>query len=244
MSGGAFVLDIEGYEGPIDVLLALAREQKVDLVHVSILQLAEQFLEFVSHARRHQLELAADYLVMAAWLAYLKSRLLLPVPRNDEEPSGEEMAAALQFQLRRLEAMQEAGRRLMERPRLGRDFFARGAPEALSTVVRPVFDVTLHDLLRAYGEHRRRTSVTTLEIIPSEVYSVESALQRLGEMLGRTPDWTTLSHFLPEGLKGPFSRRSALCATLIASLELARQGKLSLRQDGGPYSPIYLRGAS
>lgn len=238
------VLDIDGFEGPIDVLLALAREQKVDLVHVSILQLANQFLEFITHARRHQLELAADYLVMAAWLAYLKSRLLLPMPRNDEEPSGAELAAALQFQLRRLEAMQEAGQRLMERPRLGRDVFPCGSPKAIQTVARPVFDVTFHDLLKAYGEHRRRTSVTTLEITPSTSYSVDEALKRLSGMMGAIPDWETLTFFLPEGLRNSFARRSALCATLIASLELARQGKVEVRQDGGPYSPIYLRGMS
>ncbi|MEO5374076.1 MAG: segregation/condensation protein A [Alphaproteobacteria bacterium] len=240
----ALVLDIDGFEGPIDVLLALARDQKVDLIHVSILQLADQFLAFIAVARRNQLELAADYLVMAAWLAYLKSRLLLPEPRNDQEPSGAEMAAALQFQLRRLEAMQEAGRQLMARPRLGRDVFGRGAPEGVDVVTHGVFDVTLYDLLKAYGEHRRRISVTTLEIVPTELYSMDDAIRRLTEMLGHVPEWTILSRFLPTGLRGRLLRRSALAATFLASLELARQGRLEVRQEGGPYSPIYLRSSA
>lgn len=238
----ALVLDIDGYEGPIDVLLALARDQKVDLIHVSILQLADQFLAFIARARRNQLELAADYLVMAAWLAYLKSRLLLPAPPGDQEPSGAEMAEALQFHLRRLEAMQQAGRALMERPRLGRDVFARGAPEGVDLINRSVFDVTLHDLLKAYGEHRRHISVTTLAIVPTDLYSMDEAVRRLGEMIGATLDWTVLARFLPPGFERGLKRRSALAATFLASLELARQGRLEVRQEGGPYSTIYVRG--
>ncbi|MFN3075887.1 MAG: segregation and condensation protein A [Alphaproteobacteria bacterium] len=239
------VLDLDGFEGPIDVLLTLAREQKVDLKHVSILALAEQFLAFIAQVRRHQLELAADYLVMAAWLAYLKSRLLLPTLAPDDEPSGPEMAAALQFQLMRLQAIQERGLALMERPRLGRDFFARGTPEGLGVVARPVFNVTLYDLLKAYGEHHHRRSVTSLEIVPSGLYSVEEALRRLADRVGRLPGWQVLESFLPEGLSfgdaGALLRRSALCATFVASLELARQGRIEIRQDGGPFSPIHIR---
>lgn len=237
---GELVLDIDGFEGPIDMLLALARDQKVDLTRISILQLADQYLAFVTEARRVRLELAADYLVMAAWLAYLKSRLLLPEPET-EEPSGEDMAAALTFQLQRLEAMQEAGARLMARPQLGRDLFPRGAPEGLNIHRKSVFDVTLYDLLKAYGEHKRRQDNSTLRLAPTELYSLDEALKRLGDLLGRLPDWTTLSSFLPAGLHGgQLLSRSALAAYFTASLELAKAGKIELRQDGA-FTPLYLR---
>ncbi|MBF0562583.1 MAG: segregation/condensation protein A [Alphaproteobacteria bacterium] len=238
----ALVLNLDGFEGPIDVLLALARDQKVDLKHISILALAEQFVAFVAQARQNQLELAADYLVMAAWLAYLKSRLLLPVVRqSDDEPTGPEMAAALQFQLQRLEAMQDAGKALLLRPRLGRDFHARGSPEGIGAVTRPTFGATLYDLLKAYGEYHRRRSVTSLEIVPTELYSIEAALRRLNDMLGLALDWTLLEAFLPLGLSGALLRRSALCATFLVSLELTRQGRLEMRQDGGAFSAIRIR---
>lgn len=235
------LLALGGFEGPIDVLLQLARDQKVDLVHISILQLAEQYLAFIAEARREHLELAADYLVMAAWLAYLKSRLLLPPEPGDEEPSGEEMAAALQFQLQRLEAMQAAGAQLLERPRLGRDVFARGMPEGVSVVAHTIWDVGLYDLLRAYGDFKRRQGASQLEIEPLTLYSVDEAIKRLSRLLGTLPDWQTLRRYLPADIDDPLLRRSALCAHFIASLELAKQGKVELRQDGGPYSPIWLR---
>ena len=241
--GGApapFVVDIDGYEGPIDVLLALARDQRVDLARVSILQLADQYLAFVAEARRTSLELAADYLVMAAWLAYLKSRLLLPDLGDEDEPSGEEMAAALAFQLRRLEAMRDAGARLMARGCLGRDFFARGAPEAFAATTRTVFEVSLYDLLKAYGEQRRRAQSRTLTIDPTDYLSVEDALKRLRRLLSSAAEWENLWRFLPATLGGGVLARSALASTLAASLELAREGALTLRQSGA-YGPIYLR---
>ena len=234
------VVDLEGYEGPIDMLLALAREQKVDLTRISILRLADQYLDYIAAARHLRLEIAADYLVMAAWLAYLKSRLLLPQPPAPDEPSGEEMAAALTEQLRRLEAMQEAGVRLMARPQLGRDVFARGAPEGLPRVLVPVWDATLYDLLKAYGEGRARKEAGVLHIEPPELYSMDDALQRLARILGRMPDWRSLMSFLPQAIGDPLVWRSAVAATFAASLELVRSGKLQLRQDAA-FGPIFLR---
>lgn len=237
--GPDFRLDLDGYEGPIDILLQLAREQKVDLTRISILALAEQYLAFVRHAKCLRLELAADYLVMAAWLAYLKSRLLLPEADSDEEPSGAEMAAALRFQLQRLEAMQEAGRRLMARPRLGVEVFARGAPEPLMVVTRTSYQASLFDLLQAYALKAARVEATNLRIPPSGMYSVEQALQRLRGLLGVSPSWRTLASFLPPELQDGLLWRSALASTLAASLELCREGELRIRQDGA-FGPIYL----
>jgi segregation and condensation protein A len=235
------VVDLDGYEGPIDVLLALAREQKVDLTRISILKLADQFLAFIAAARRLKLEIAADYLVMAAWLAYLKSRLLLPQPPAPDEPSGEELAAALAQQLQRLEAMQQAGIRLMARPQLGRDVFRRGAPEGLPRVLVPVWDVSLYDLLKGYGDGRQRKEGAVLHIAPPELLSMDDALQRLSRMLGRIPDWRSLMSFLPPvGAGAGIVWRSAIAATFTASLELVRSGRLQLRQDS-PFGPIYLR---
>jgi segregation and condensation protein A len=234
------VVDLEGYEGPIDVLLGLAREQKVDLTRISILRLADQYLAFIMAARRLRLEIAGDYLVMAAWLAYLKSRLLLPQPAGPEEPSGEELAAALTHQLQRLESMQQAGARLMARPLLGRDVFARGAPEGLPRVLVPVWDATLYDLLKAYGDGRQRKEGAVLHIEAPELYSMDDALQRLSRILGRVPDWRTLMSFLPPTDGNGVVWRSAIAATFAASLELARSGKVQLRQDSA-FGPIYLR---
>jgi segregation and condensation protein A len=237
------VLDLDGFEGPIDVLLTLAREQKVDLTRISILDLADQYLAFVARARRLRLELAADYLVMAAWLAYLKSRLLLPEPEGEDEPSGAELAAALAFQLQRLEAMQNAGARLMGLPQLGREFFARGAPEEAPVVHTNVFQVTLYDLLSAYARQANRKTTSTLRIAPTELYSMDDALKRLGEMLGHVPDWRSITSFLPPGFLGGLRGRSAMAATFAASLELVRAGRAQLRQDG-VFGPIYLRANS
>jgi segregation and condensation protein A len=236
------VLELDGFEGPIDLLLTLARDQKVDLAKLSILALAEQYLTFMAHARKAQLELAADYLVMAAWLAYLKSRLLIPAQKSEDEPSGEELAAALQFQLQRLEAMRAVSERLMGRPRLGRELFARGAPEGLVLVKRPIFAATLHDLLRAYGSVRRAMDrPKVLEIEHFDLYSVDDAIQRINAMLGTVLDWTTLQTFLPPAMLDPLARRSALAATFVATLEMAKQGLLSVRQDGGTYAPIHVK---
>ena len=239
---GSFVVDLDGYEGPIDVLLTLAREHKLDLTKISILALADQYLEFVAKVRRSNFELAADYLVMAAWLAYLKSRLLLPDLGEEDEPTGEQMAAALAFQLRRLEAMQDAGQKLMARSHLGREFFRRGAPETFRALINPVLEVTLYDLLRAYGNQKRRIEGGTLHIEAFEIFTVEDALHRLQSLLGSSPDWESLWHFLPEGVLEGLVQRSAIASTFTASLELAREGKIKLRQSG-PFGPIYLKAA-
>jgi segregation and condensation protein A len=234
------VLELDGYEGPIDLLLALAREQKVDLAKISILALADQYLDFNARQRQLRLEIAADYLVMAAWLAYLKSRLLLPQPPEDDEPSATELAAVLEHRLRLLAAMQTAGSRLMSRPRLGHDVFTRGMPEGLAVVAVPVFEVGLYELLRAYGENRRRTLEAVLAIEPSAFHSVGDALKRLSSLLGQIPDWRELTSFLPEELRGELFLRSALAATFAATLELARRGRVELRQNR-TFGPIYLR---
>jgi segregation and condensation protein A len=233
------VLALDGYEGPIDLLLALAREQKVDLAKISILALADQYLDFIARQRQLRLEIAADYLVMAAWLAYLKSRLLLPQPPEDDKPSATELAAVLEHRLRLLAAMQTAGGRLMSRPRLGHDVFPRGTPEGLPVTV-PLYELGLYELLRAYGENRRRTVETVLAIEPSAFHSVDEALQRLSCVLGNVPDWRELTSFLPEELRGELFLRSALAATFTATLEFARRGQLELRQNR-TFGPIYLR---
>lgn len=238
----ALVLDLDGYEGPIDVLLTLAREQKVDLTKIKIVQLADQYLAFIAAARQLKLEIAADYLVMAAWLAYLKSRLLLPEPPEDA-PSGEALAADLAFQLQRLEAMQQAGVTLLARPRLGWDVFRRGMPEVIAADRKPRYEAALYDLLKAYADQRRRVDqLQMLRIAPTQLYSVEDALERLEARLGKLPDWEVLMSFLPDNLKDPVVIRSATASTFAASLELAKQGRLLLRQLE-TFGPIYLKAA-
>lgn len=240
-SDAAFTLDLEGYEGPIDALLQLARDQKVDITRISILALADQYLDFVMRAHKLRLELAADYLVMAAWLAYLKSRLLLPAPTEaEEEPSGPEMAAALRFQLQRLQAMQDAGQTLMAMPRLGRDVFPRGEPAPLRVVATTRYDLSLYELLRAYGRIQRPANENGLRIDGDELYSVDQALGRLRSLLGASPAWQDLLSFLPEALRGGLVWRSAVTATFAASLEMTREGQAEIRQDG-PFRPIYVR---
>lgn len=235
------VVDLGGFEGPIDVLLQLARDQKVDITQLSILALAEQYLAFVREARRLRLELAADYLVMAAWLAYLKSRLLLPEPDSEEdEPSGAEMAAALRFQLQRLQAMQEAGRKLMARPRLGQEVFARGEATELPVVTRTRFDCSLYELMQAYARQQPETRPSSLRVDPMDLFSVEQALGRLRRLLGVAPEWTTLVRFLPGEPSSGLQRRSAVAATFAASLELVREGQVELRQERS-FGPIFLR---
>ena len=240
-AGDRLFLDLQGFEGPLDLLLALARDQKVDITKISILQLAEQYLAFVSRARTLRLELAADYLVMAAWLAYLKSRLLLPRDESADEPSGAEMAAALTFQLKRLEALREAAGRLMARPQLGRDRFVRGAPERAPVVSATILEVSLFDLLSAYAGNRQRIGYSVLRIVePAELLSVEEARERLKALLGNLPDWTDLAAFLPDELREGLTARSAVASTLVASLEMARAGDLQIRQDRS-FGPILLR---
>jgi segregation and condensation protein A len=238
-SAGAFVVDLEGFEGPIDLLLALAREQKVDLAKISILALAEQYLAYIEQARSLDLEIAADYLVTAAWLAYLKSRLLLPQPTGDDEPSGEELAEALAWRLRRLDAIRRAAQELLARPRLGHERFARGQPEGLRVRRKSRFRLTLHELLQCYVEHRLKARDHTLILEPAPVVRVEDALKRLTRMLGG-PDWHNLLAFLPPGLGDERVRRSALAAHLAASLELTRAGMIEVSQ-ASPFGPIYLR---
>lgn len=238
------LLDLDGYAGPIDVLLELARDQKVDLKHIRILDLAEQYLEFVREARALRLELAADYLVMAAWLAYLKSRLLLPETGTEEEPSGAEMAAALKFQMQRLQAMRDAGEKLMLLPQLGQSVFGRGTPERLRTRTTTTWDATLFDLLKAYGRQRAKQGPKSLHIRPTELFSVDQAASWLSAMLGKIPGWRTLSSFLPHDLRqDPLLRRSALASTFAATLEMCKAGKLRIRQEG-TFGPIYLRSAA
>lgn len=234
-------LNIDGYEGPIDVLLQLARDQKVDLTQVSVLQLAEQYLGFVNQAQKLNLELAADYLVMAAWLAYLKSRLLLPPDeKEEEEQSPEQMAEALRFQLMRLEAMQQAGESLMARPQFGSDFFARGQGESFSIRRLPVYDISLYELLRAYANHRVRHDRSALRIEATRLYSVEDAVQRLSRVLGAVPEWQTLFSFLPSGLRKGLRLRSAVASTFAASLQLVKDGKAEINQ-ATTFAPIYFR---
>ena len=241
-NGDQLVLDLDGYEGPIDALLTLARQQKVDVTRISILELADQYLAFIASARRLSLEIAADYLVMAAWLAYLKSRLLLPETGDDEEPSAPELAQALRFQLQRLEAMQQAGQRLMARPLLGREVFARGAPEGTEVVRVPVYEVSLFEILKAYGDNRRRATGGHLTIEASELFNVADAVRRLAGLLGELPDWRSLMEYLPGSIGTGVVARSAIAATFAASLELAREGKVELRQSHH-LGPIYVRGA-
>jgi len=228
----AFVVDLEGYEGPIDILLAMAKNQKVDLAQISILSLATQYLQFVEAARKQNLELAADYLVMAAWLAYLKSKMLLPDMGDSDEPTGDEMAAALQYQLRRLQAMQDAGNKLVNRSRLGKNFFKRGEPEKFKTSINTIYELSLFELLKAYGEQKRRKEGSgPMQIKSFEIYTVEDALQRLRKLLGPIPAWQNLWSFLPEGLKDGLIIRSAIASTFAASLELAKEGRLTVRQS-------------
>ena len=234
------ILNLDGYEGPLDLLLNLARQQKVDLTHISILALAEQFLAFIESAKRVDMDVAADYLVMAAWLAYLKSRLLLPAAPGEDEPSAGEMAAALAHQLRRLDGMREAGARLMARPLLGQERFVRGRPEPTPVQRTNVYELSLYDLLKTYAGHEAHRQVSRMRVAPSEFHSLEEAYHRLARQLGEMPDWSLLMRFLPEGLSPGIGQRSAVAATFAASLELARLGKLRLRQLE-PFGPIYVR---
>jgi segregation and condensation protein A len=231
-------VDIEGWEGPLDLLLALARTQKVDLKQISILALVEQYLDYVEHAKSLKLELAADYLVMAAWLAYLKSGLLLP--RDPEiEPSPEELALRLQLRLERLNAMREAGARLMGGDRIGRDVFVRGTPEGLRTVRKALWQAEIYDLIAAYGQISARNRPVMHVVADREVMTLESAIERVSALVGSKIEWATIESFLPEGAQGRF-RKSALASSFLAALELARQGRVDLQQKS-PFAPLYLR---
>ena len=238
-----FMVDLEGFEGPLDLLLSLARAQKVDLTQISILALAEQYLTYIEAARKIRLEIAADYLVMAAWLAYLKSRLLLPEPEGPDEPSGEELAARLQFQLQRLQAMRNAAEQLLSRARLGIDVFQRGMPEGITVLRQSVWDCQLYELLRAYANQVQGAEVVPLAVKPPTPMTIDEALQRLRRIVGDMPDWASLEALLPGNLRTGFERRSAVAATMCASLEMAKSGHILIRQRQA-FGPILLKASS
>ncbi len=241
--GQALIVDVQGFEGPLDLLLELARHQKVDLRHISILALAEQYLLFIDQARRLHLELAADYLIMAAWLAYLKSRLLVPQPESDEETPPEELAARLAFRLQRLQAMREAAAQLMARNQLGRDVFARGMPEPLIVETTTEYADNLVDLLKAYAERRQReASHSNYHIKKLPTLSVKDARQILETLLGEMADWGRFDTWLSDYLMEPERRRTVVASSFTASLELVREGHLEIRQDRA-FEPIYMRKA-
>ncbi len=235
------IVDVEGFEGPLDFLLALARQQKLDLTKISMLALAEQYLAFIERARALRLELAADYLVMAAWLAYLKSRLLIPDMDDEDEPSGEELAALLAFRLRKLEAMRKAAATLMERSQLGRDFFLRGAPEDMSLNRKPHFEASLYDLLTSYAGLRQRQSVSLVHVRKREVWSLQEARDVLTRLVGGLSDWTPVDEILRSYLKMRDVRVTAMASSFAASLELVREGHLEIKQTDA-FGTIYMRG--
>lgn len=237
----ALIIDVDGFEGPLDLLLMMSRTQKVDLRKISVLDLARQYLGFVEKAKELRIELAADYLVMAAWLAFLKSRLLLPPDPTDEGPTGEELAAHLAFQLERLHSMREASARIMGRDQKGRDFFVRGVPEGVSRVRRITYTATLLDLMQAYARIRTKDEFRPYTMDRKHVLTMEQALERMRGLIGYAGDWTDLVSYLPEGWESdPAMRRSATAATFAASLELVKAGKIELRQ-GDIFSPIEIR---
>jgi len=236
----AFLVDVDGFEGPLDLLLELARRQKVDLARISILALAEQYLEFIEAARRVRLELAADYLVMAAWLAYLKSRLLLPEPPKGEEPSAADLASALADRLRRLEAIRRAADALTERARLGRDMFLRGAGEGLETTSSTRFRANLFDLLSAYARQRQKGAISKVTLRQRSVWSLAEAREALERLAGAALEWTVLDDFLIQFCVDPTTARTVRASAFSASLEMVREGRFHIRQDRA-FSPIWVR---
>lgn len=237
----ALIVDVDGFEGPLDVLLTLSRSLKVDLRKISILQLAEQYLVFVERARVLRIELAADYLVMAAWLAFLKSRLLLPPDPSDEGPSGEELAAHLAFQLERLQAMRDVAARLLGRDQLGRDIFARGAPDQVESTRRITWSASLMELMQAYARIRTHADFRPFAFDRRNIFTMEQALDRMRGLIGFAGEWSDLTAWLPEGWEGdPKRRRSAMAATFAASLELVKRGLAEIRQDQ-VFAPLQLR---
>jgi segregation and condensation protein A len=233
-------LDLDGWEGPLDLLLTLARSQKVDLAKISILALVEQYLAFISDAKKLKLEIAADYLVMAAWLAYLKSCLLLP-REQEADPGPEELAMRLQLRLQRLNAMREAGARLLAGDRIGRDVFVRGAPEGLRVVKTSAWSAELYDLISAYGSIRARNEPAVHIVGRRPVMTLDEALTRVERLLGMRLEWAEIRSFLPETQDSGY-RRSALASSFVATLELARQGKLRIDQRSA-FAPLFIRAA-
>lgn len=241
LAAEALIIDVDGFEGPLDVLLTLSRSQKVDLRKISVLHLAQQYLAFVEKAKQLRLELAADYLVMAAWLAFLKSRLLLPPDPTEDGPSGEELAAHLAFQLERLQGMRDAAARLMARDQMGRDFFVRGVPETVERIKKVTYTATLLDLMQAYARIRTRDEFRPFVMDRDSVYTMEEALGRMRGLIGFAGEWTDINTWLPEGWgDDPVKRRSATAATFAASLELVKEGKAEIRQDE-TFAPVQVR---
>jgi len=236
----SLMVDVEGFEGPLDLLLTLARQQKVDLAKISILALADQYLAFIEEARKMRLELAADYLVMAAWLAYLKSRLLLPEQHPAEGLSAEEMANALALRLRRLEAIRKFAEQLMNRPQLGRDVFERGQPEPIAEIKHPQWSATLYDLLSAYASRRQIQSRSVVRVPKRTVWSIAEAREALERLVGQGMDWSPLDQYLLAYLTDPATTATVLASSFAAALEMIREGRLEAHQQGA-FSPLYLR---
>jgi segregation and condensation protein A len=233
-------VDVGGYEGPLDLLLDLARRQKVDLSGISVLALAEQYLAFIETVREKRIEIAADYLVMAAWLAYLKSRLMVPQSPSDEEPSGEMMAALLQFRLKRLEAMRRAASQLMNRPRLGLQVYVRGLPEPITIHRRNLWEASLFDLLKAYATQRERSIPNDYQLKERTVWSLQEAREILQRLIGDSVDWVPMQTYLAQYLSSPEQRVTAMASSFASSLELVRQGHVELRQNLA-FGPLFVR---
>src|SRR5215471_10196783 len=236
----ALVVDVEGFEGPLDLLLTLARQQKVDLAKISILALADQYLAFIEEARKLRLELAADYLVMAAWLAYLKSRLLLPETQTEQGMSAAEMANALALRLKRLEAIREAATKLFERPQLDRDVFQRGEPEEIEEIKRPEWTATLYDLLSVYAAQRQRTALSRVRLAKRTVWSLAEARTTLERLIGASQEWTEIDRYLIEYVVDPEHRATAFASSLAATLEMVREGLIEVNQHAA-FAPVYVR---
>jgi len=236
----AMMVDVEGFEGPLDLLLTLARQQKVDLAKISILALADQYLAFIEAARKMRLELAADYLVMAAWLAYLKSRLLLPEPPSADGMTAEDMASALALRLRRLEAIRQVAEQLMHRPQLGRDVFQRGDPEPIAEIKRPEWSATLYDLLSAYAARRQTQARSFVRVPKRTVWSLAEAREALERLIGQSMDWSPLDQYLIAYLVEPSMIPTVLASSFAAALELIREGRMEAHQQGS-FTPLYLR---
>ncbi|HYZ45374.1 MAG TPA: ScpA family protein [Xanthobacteraceae bacterium] len=236
----ALVVDVEGFEGPLDLLLALARQQKVDLAKISILALADQYLAFIEEARKLRLELAADYLVMAAWLAYLKSRLLLPETNAPEGQSAEDMAIALALRLKRLEAIRDVAERLFGRAQLDRDVFRRGQPEPIAHIKHPQYSATLYDLLSAYAQQRQKAALAHVRLAKRTVWSLAEAREALERLIGQSSDWARLDEFLIAYVVEPSLAATVLASSFASSLELVREGVMEMHQQGA-FAPLYVR---
>jgi segregation and condensation protein A len=236
----ALVVDVEGFEGPLDLLLALARQQKVDLAKISILALANQYLAFIEEARKLRLELAADYLVMAAWLAYLKSRLLLPDTNAPEGQSAEDMAIALALRLKRLEAIRDVAQRLFGRPQLDRDVFRRGQPEPIAHIKHPQYTATLYDLLSAYAQQRQKSALSHVRLAKRTVWSLAEAREALERLIGQSSDWSRLDQFLLSYVVEPSLAPTVFASSFASTLEMVREGLMDVHQQGA-FAPLYVR---